>query len=85
MRSHSAPPNMTNLLYQWGLESIIKSTTEQCRRSVFAVVRTRRRVKKFFCRIDYVSHTGEDMGAMPVEDEFLEDLVADFRFIQVRS
>lgn len=25
------------------------------------------------------------MGAMPVEDEFLEDLVADFRFIQVRS
>ena len=24
------------------------------------------------------------MGAMPVEDEFLEDLVADFRFIQVR-
>lgn len=25
------------------------------------------------------------MGAMPVEDEFLEDLVADFRLIQVRS
>lgn len=25
------------------------------------------------------------MGAMLVEDQFLEDLVADFRFIQVRS
>jgi salicylate hydroxylase len=59
-----APPNMTNLLYQWGLEPILKSTTEPCK------------------RVDYVSHTGEYMGAMPVEDEFLEDLVADFRFIQ---
>ncbi|KAF8816429.1 FAD/NAD(P)-binding domain-containing protein [Phlegmacium glaucopus] len=59
-----APPNMTNLLNQWGLGPILKTSTEECK------------------RIDYYSSSGGLMGTMPMEDEFLEDLVADFRFIQ---
>ena len=38
----------------------------------------------YLCSIDFFSHVGKYMGAMMVEGKFLEDLVADLRFVQVR-
>jgi len=33
-----APPNLTNLLNQWGLGPLLKSTTKECKRSVVSTI-----------------------------------------------
>ncbi|KIM36273.1 hypothetical protein M413DRAFT_31860 [Hebeloma cylindrosporum] len=59
------PPNMTKILYRWGLQSVLERFTHKCKIMTFRN-----------------GGTGKLIGSIGMDKDFLEDLLAEFLFIQ---
>ncbi|KAF8153369.1 hypothetical protein B0H34DRAFT_800578 [Crassisporium funariophilum] len=60
-----SPPNMTKLLYRWGLGPALRQKAHKCDRFVFNN-----------------GNSGEWVGSMIMDEDFLKDLIDDFLFVQ---
>jgi hypothetical protein len=79
-----SPPNMTKILYRWGLQPLLERFTHKCKIMTF---RNGKYNPKFFERLltwtTTSGGTGQLIGSIGMDKDFLEDLLAEFLFIQV--
>jgi len=88
-RSRS-PPNMTRILYRWGLQPLLDRVAHKCKSMLFRKGESSehdlKKMSLIIARtpaVSYVGSTGEHIGAINFDKDFLLDLVADFLLIQV--
>ena len=79
------PPNMTRLLYRWGLGPIIAQKALKCDRLVFINGDAPPYYLSLYPAhlIIVLANTGRLLGAIALNEEFLKDLIADMLLIQV--
>lgn len=81
-----SPPNMTKILYRWGLQPLLERFTHKCKIMTF---RNGKYNPNFFEQLltgmTTSGGTGQLIGSIGMDKDFLEDLLAEFLFIQVRG
>lgn len=80
---YRAPPNMTKLLYRWGLGPILSKKALKCDRLVYVngePIHSSLHAPYFTI---ILANSGGLLGAIVPNEEFLKDLLADMILIQV--
>ena len=79
-----SPPNMTRILYRWGLQPLLERFTHKCKIMTFRNGKYNPNFFKWLLTWTTTSGgTGQLIGSIGMDKDFLEDLLAEFLIIQV--